>query len=119
MEWAETLIPLIDKVVATKDLDEWAELFERHEITWGHVPDPPAVAADPQMHAAGVFPELNHPEHGPIHTVASPLELDDSKKVEPAAAPKLGEHSREILGELGYDAEVIDAMLQSGATIEN
>jgi crotonobetainyl-CoA:carnitine CoA-transferase CaiB-like acyl-CoA transferase len=116
VEHAETLIALIDHAVAAKDLDQWAALFREYDILWGRVPDLAAVANDPQMHAAGVFPQLEHPDYGTIHTVASPIELDGADKVPPAAAPRLGEHSRRILQDLGYDQETVEAMLLCGAT---
>jgi crotonobetainyl-CoA:carnitine CoA-transferase CaiB-like acyl-CoA transferase len=72
------------------------------------------VVVDPQMAATGVFVELDDPELGRVRTVDTPFQLEGHPKVAPQPAPRLGEHSREILAEIGMAAAEIDALCARG-----
>lgn len=101
---APQLVAMLDAVFAACDLEEWSRRFRLHEVTWALVPTTEEVAADSQMEANGVFVPL---VDGPWHTVNSPIELEGVSKVPPRMAPSVGQHTRDILFELGYsDAEV-------------
>ncbi len=115
----EQLVARIDEAVAEHDFAHWEVLFQQHDVLYSRVADLAAAANDVQLQAAGVLPELDHPEYGTVRTVSSPVEIDGEAKVPPMAAPKLGQHTRELLASLGYERGEIDAMLASGATIES
>ena len=57
---------------------------------------------DPQKIENGVIVPFEHPDYGPMKTISSPFEVSGSEKCQPTAAPKLGEHTEEILREAGY-----------------
>ena len=116
---AEPLVAAIDAAVVEKDFADWEVLFQQHDILYSEVADLKAVARDAQMHAAGVLPELDHPDYGAIRTVASPVEIEGAEKVAPKAAPRLGEHTRDVLEGLGYSRLEIEEMLSSGAAAED
>ena len=66
--------------------------------------------ADPQVRHNGIVAAQNHPIAGPIRVVGIPVKLSDTPGEIGAAASQVGEHSRDILQELGYEAAQIDRM---------
>ena len=74
------------------------------------------LADDPHLRAVGMFAELDHPSEGRIRNTRYPMQFSKSPATLRRHAPLLGEQSREILAEAGYDAAEIDAMIASGIT---
>jgi crotonobetainyl-CoA:carnitine CoA-transferase CaiB-like acyl-CoA transferase len=70
------------------------------------------VMADRQMAASRVFVEFDDPELGRARTVDTPMHLEGHPKVPRAPAPRLGEHTREILEEMGLGGEEIDSLVK-------
>ncbi len=105
---AHELIAVLDEAFATKPLDEWADVFERHDVWWDPVQSFAEVAADPIMRAAGVF----RPMEGERVAIAGPADVGPLVDAEVAAAPELGQHTEEILLELGLDWPEISALME-------
>ncbi len=112
-EHARELIELLDRVIGALDMAQCAKLFNQHGVVWGPVPSPGEVAQDEQMQANGLYPEIDRA--GPLRTVDSPMRVDGVEKRKPAMAPEIGEHSREILLELGYSQEEVSTLVAGGA----
>jgi crotonobetainyl-CoA:carnitine CoA-transferase CaiB-like acyl-CoA transferase len=106
------LIPLIDDLISQKDSAEWKRIFATHEVIWAPVPEACQVAVDAQMAANGIFVNM---ADAPVKTVSNPLTVEGEAKVAPKLAPAVGQHTREILRELGYDDACIDALRADGA----
>lgn len=84
-------------------------------VPGGPVLDVAQALDHPQLAARGTVLEHQHPKAGPIRTVASPVRMDAAKPVAPAPPPRLGEHTRAVLGEtLGLDAAALDELFQAG-----
>ena len=113
----EEIVVLLDEAIGKKDFAEWEILFREQGLIWGIIPTMDRVAADPQMKANGVFAELEHPQHGSLHTVSSPLNVQGTGKAKPAPAPAVGEHSREILRSIGYEDATIEELIRRGVTL--
>ncbi len=105
------LIPMIDDAVAQKDSAEWERIFAIHGVIWSPVPESCQVPYDAQMQANGVFVEI---EGTSLRTVSNPLTVEGLAKVAPRMAPAVGQHSGEILRELGYDEARIEALRTEG-----
>ena len=112
---AAELTRLLDAEFAERTLAEWTEIFGRDpEIFWSPVQDVDDVLADPQTWAAGGFVEVPGPD-GPTTMVATPVDFAGTPWEPRSAAPDLGEHTRDVLAELGRSSVEIDALFETGA----
>jgi crotonobetainyl-CoA:carnitine CoA-transferase CaiB-like acyl-CoA transferase len=114
-ENAETLIGLLDGIFATKTRAEWGRIFDAEEdLWWAPVQSAEEVLADPQVHAAGGFTEVPDGE-GTTLLPASPVDFHGTPASPRWMAPEPpGQHTDEVLAELGRDAVAIAALRASG-----
>jgi formyl-CoA transferase len=115
VENAARLIAVFDRAFAEKDMEAWAEIFAAHDLAWSPVKTIEEVSRDPQMEANQVFVDFDHPQHGRLRTVNSPFFIEGAKKAMPRAAPDVGEHTFEIMRELGFADHQIEEMIKRGA----
>jgi crotonobetainyl-CoA:carnitine CoA-transferase CaiB-like acyl-CoA transferase len=73
------------------------------------------VIADPQAKANDFFVPFDHPTHGPIDMVASPVKLSKTPATIRTPAPEFGEHTEEVLLEWGYTWKDIGKFKKDGA----
>lgn len=76
------------------------------------------LVADPHLNAIGFFREDDHPSEGRVVTMGVPSEWSDTAPSIRRPAPRLGEHTTEVLGEAGYDRTAIEALLAAGAAVQ-
>ena len=105
------LIQICDAIFATQPMDYWQRRLEEADVPYSVVATLDDVVADRQMAANGVFVEFDDPQLGRARSVDTPLTLEGHPKVARTTAPRLGEHTRAILGELGLDTGQIDALI--------
>jgi formyl-CoA transferase len=67
------------------------------------------LAAEPSLRETGTVVEVDHPTRGKYLTVGNPIKLSDSP-TEVKRSPLLGEHTDEVMKELGYTREQIEAL---------
>jgi formyl-CoA transferase len=108
------LVAIIDVAVGAKTMAEWKETLRVNGVIWGPVPSTEQAARDPQMEANGVFAEI---EPG-LRTVANPLTIDGVEKVKPRMAPKVGEHTVEVLKSVGLSEVAIRNLIELGAALD-
>lgn len=111
---APALVEELDRVFATKTMDEWAEIFDRNNVWWAPVNSINEVVADPVAHRAGVFVDVPGPD-GPTKMVATPADFSETAWQPQGLSPELGQHTEEVLLELGYDWDRIIALKDKGA----
>ncbi len=82
---------------------EWLEALERADIPVQRMNSLEDIVADPHLAATGYFRSVEHPSEGPIRSMAVPSEWSQSKPEYRRHAPRLGEHTAEVLREVGVD----------------
>jgi crotonobetainyl-CoA:carnitine CoA-transferase CaiB-like acyl-CoA transferase len=106
------LIELCDRIFAGQPMPYWQRALEQADVAYSLVANLDDVAADRQMAANGVFVEIDDPVLGRVRTVDTPLKIEGQPKVTRAPAPRLGEHTRAILAEIGLGAQEIDSLAE-------
>jgi len=97
---AVVLIGELDAIFATKPLDEWAKTFAREpDFFWSPINSIEDVVADEQFHAAGGIVDVPDGDAG-VPMVATPADFHGTPWSPRSAAPRLGQHTAEILAEL-------------------
>jgi crotonobetainyl-CoA:carnitine CoA-transferase CaiB-like acyl-CoA transferase len=97
---------------------EWLEGLERADIPVQRMNSLDDIAGDPHLAAIGYFNSVEHPSEGRLKSLAVPSEWSESKPGYRRHAPRLGEHTREVLREAGLADDAIGALLESGAAKE-
>ena len=102
-EHATELIAELDRIFATKPLAEWAAIFATEpDFFWAPVQSLDDLVADPQFHAAGGLVDVPDPHGGGTATMlATPADFHGTPWAPRRVAPQLGEHTDEVLRELG------------------
>lgn len=108
---------LAGQALAARTTGEWLALFDEIEIPAGPVNALADLPNDPHLAATGFFRHVNHPTEGAIVMPQVPLRFSDSPAEIRLLPPRLGEHGREILRELGLPDEEIDALAAAGALV--
>src|SRR5262249_34289979 len=90
---------------------QWIELASEERLAIGPVVPPEDIMTNPQVRARGVFADMRHPVFGPWYLQGSPLRRDFAVA---QPTPALGEHTAELLAELGYPAEEYERLKTSG-----
>lgn len=111
------LVSILDHEFITRDREELGEIFDEHSIIWAPVQNLREALNDPQSLANEFIVEHDHPVHGPFKMIASPVQLSKTPAAIRTAAPELGQHTEEILLEIGYSWEDIMAFKEAGAIL--
>lgn len=105
----EEMIEAFQAVFLTKTREEWLKILVEADVVCAPVYNYAEVSSDPQVIANEYIVEINHPTEGPIRVLGNPIHLSkhDAKI---GVAPLLGQHTDEVLKEVGYSREEIASM---------
>jgi formyl-CoA transferase len=99
----------VEAWTVTKTKFEAMEELNKHDIPCGPILSMEELAAEPSLRATGTVVEVDHPKRGKYLTVGNPIKLSDSP-TEVTRSPLLGEHTEEVLAEIGFAAAEIAGM---------
>jgi formyl-CoA transferase len=111
---ADEVDAMIEAFTLKRTLQENLAYFEARQITVGPVNDVALLLSDPHIIERGVIVEVDDEETGALLMPAPPVRLSQTPATFRRPAPKLGEHSRDVLRELGWSDDRIDALVAAG-----
>ena len=116
VEHREAVVAIIGGITAMRDMDEWLAELDPAGVPCGPINTLDRVFADPQVNARGMRVKIPHALGVEVDHAGNPIKFSASPVDYPRAAPLLGEHTDEVLGEwLDLDEDAIAALRQSGA----
>lgn len=110
----EALAFELNDIFRTRDRDDWVRLLEREDIPFGPELELEDLEDNPQVRHLDVFHEVVHPRHGPIKAAYRPVRVDASRDIDFRPPPDLGEHTDEVLREIGLGDEDLDRLRAQG-----
>jgi crotonobetainyl-CoA:carnitine CoA-transferase CaiB-like acyl-CoA transferase len=100
----------IEAIIRTRTRDEWYDFLVKADVCVGKVYEPEEVVADPQVQARDMVVEMRHPVHGTVTQFGQPIKLSATPGTIRTVAPYSGEHTDQVLAELGVSAADIRSL---------
>ena len=101
---------IIEEVTITKTSNEWVEILEKVGVPCGPINSIDKVFDDPQVKHLGIAQEIETIPFGETKLVGQPFNLSRSSSSMKRRPPEKGEHNEDVLGDLGFSAEELDAL---------
>lgn len=111
------LYDLIEQVAPSRSTAEWASLCAEHSIPFSPVLDLDDAPVDDYVTEGGLLQVAEHPTEGAYRVIGNPLRFSDTPTAVRSHPPRLGQHSAEVLVELGYAATDVASMAEQGVTV--
>jgi formyl-CoA transferase len=111
------LYEFLTGIFSTRSSAEWVSLLTEADIPVIAMNTPETLLTDPHMAAVGFFAEQEHPSEGRVRTIGIAQEWSETPATLRYPAPRLGEHTAELLREYGFDPDEVDAVLHAGGAL--
>jgi crotonobetainyl-CoA:carnitine CoA-transferase CaiB-like acyl-CoA transferase len=98
-----------------KNRDEWVKILNEREVPCAPVYDVSEVPADPQVKARQMIFEMETESFGRLNQLATPIRISHNPLIVRSGPPKLGQHTLEMLRELGYSTRDVERLKTVGA----
>jgi len=118
IEHVRTVRGVLDAAFGAMTLEQASALLNEADIAFAPMDSLHDLEMNPQAHEAGIFVETPDGWGGSFWGPASPVRFPGLETAPRGPAPKLGQHTREVLLELGYDEPTVEAMLAAGAALQ-
>ncbi|HTF34000.1 MAG TPA: CoA transferase [Myxococcota bacterium] len=112
---ARELYAIIAPLFASRDLAHWRKALDEEAVTFTHVAKLDSLVHDPQLEAAGILRDGCDSQGHAVRSIASPITVEGSARVETRPPPAIGQHTDEVLAGLGYDEAARAALRNRGA----
>lgn len=111
----ESLVARLQEVFLTRTYEEWETLLTGNGIPVGAINNLAEVVEHPQVKARGSMVEMDHPSAGRVRIVGVPVRLSGTPGSVRTPSPTLGQHTDEVLRDLGWSVEELAALRATGA----
>lgn len=106
----ELMAEQLSEIFRSRDRHEWIARLEKEVVPFGPENELQDLEDDPQVRHLDVFYEIEHPRQGWTKAPRRPVRIDGSRDIDPRPPPEVGEHTDEILSDLGVSATRIKEM---------
>ena len=106
----DVLDSLVEERLREKSTDEWLNILLDHDIPCSAINSVEDIVNDPHIEARDMLKTVKHPDHGEFTLINNPVNFSTLKAEVRTAPPALGEHTDEVLKDLGYSAEETAAL---------
>jgi crotonobetainyl-CoA:carnitine CoA-transferase CaiB-like acyl-CoA transferase len=113
----DRLLPIVREIIRQRPTDEWLTELRNVGVPCGRINTLAQALSDPHLIERGMIVELEHPALGMLKSLATPIHLSETPLVYYRHPPRLGEHTDEVLAEMGYD-ELARAQLREKSVIQ-
>ena len=117
LEHRRELVDLVQERLERQSTKEWLATLGAAGIPAGPVLSVGEALHHAQSTARNMLADVDHPTAGRVATIGPPIKLSESPASVRRAAPLFGQHTREVLSEVGYHDDAIETMIISGAAI--
>jgi len=107
-------VPLLAERLRQRTRADWLAALEAAKVPCGPINDLAEVFADPQVRARGMTVTMPHPHSDALELVASPMKLSATPVQLRRPPPLLGQHTDEVLAEIGVDAAARQGLRERG-----
>lgn len=110
VKYYDDLMPIVRAIIKERPVDDWLMELRAAGVPAGRINTIDAALSDEHLMERGMIVQLEHPALGMIKSIATPVHMSETPLIYQRHPPRLGEHTDEILTELGYEAAAIQRL---------
>lgn len=110
VKYYDDLMPVVRAIIKERTVDDWLTDLRAAGVPAGRINTIDAALSDEHLIERGMIVQLEHPALGLLKSIATPVHMSETPLIYQRHPPRLGEHTDEILTELGYEAAAIQRL---------